>query len=72
MFALARIGAVHVPVNTRFRVDDLAYVLRQSEATTLLTHDVSGPSTTSPWLARWGPHAVVLVRSAALRRCAGS
>ena len=43
MFALARVGAVHVPVNTRFRIEDLGYVLRQSEATTLLTHDVSGP-----------------------------
>ena len=43
MFALARIGAVHVPVNTRFRVADLEYVLAQSEAATLITHDVSGP-----------------------------
>ncbi len=43
MFALARIGAVHVPVNTRFRTTDLEYVLTQSEATALITHDVSGP-----------------------------
>lgn len=43
MFAIARIGAVHVPVNTRFRTDDVEYVLRQSNATTLITHDVSGP-----------------------------
>src|SRR5215831_20277674 len=43
MFACARIGAVHVPLNTRLRRDDLAYVLRQSNATTLITHDVSGP-----------------------------
>ena len=43
MFALAKIGAVHVPINTRFRVADLQYVLAQSEATTLITHDVSGP-----------------------------
>ena len=43
MFALARIGAVHVPVNTRFRVADLEYVLAQSETATLITHDVSGP-----------------------------
>src|SRR5678816_3613273 len=43
MFALAKIGAVHVPVNTRFRVADLEYVLAQSEATALITHDVSGP-----------------------------
>jgi fatty-acyl-CoA synthase len=43
MFALARIGAVHVPVNTRFRTADVEYVLRQSNAVALLTHDVSGP-----------------------------
>jgi fatty-acyl-CoA synthase len=43
MFALARIGAVHVPINTRFRTADVEYVLRQSNTTTLLTHDVSGP-----------------------------
>src|SRR5262245_12297290 len=43
MFALAGIGAVHVPVNTRFRVDDLRYVLAQSRAATLITHDVWGP-----------------------------
>ena len=43
MFALARIGAVHVPINTRFRTTDVEYILRQSDATTLLTEDVSGP-----------------------------
>jgi fatty-acyl-CoA synthase len=43
MFALARIGAVHVPINTRLRTADLAYVLGQSEAAALITHDVSGP-----------------------------
>jgi fatty-acyl-CoA synthase len=43
MFALARIGAVHVPINTRFRTVDLAQVLERSNAATLITHDVSGP-----------------------------
>ncbi len=43
MFACAKIGAVHVPVNTRLRTDDVAYVLRQSDSSTLITHDVSGP-----------------------------
>ncbi len=43
MFALAKIGAVHVPINTRFRTVDLAQVLARSNATTLMTHDVSGP-----------------------------
>ncbi len=43
MFACAKIGAIHVPVNTRLRTDDVAYVLRQSDSSTLITHDVSGP-----------------------------
>ena len=43
MFSLARIGAVQVPVNTRFRTNDLEYVLRQSDSAMLITHDVSGP-----------------------------
>ena len=42
-FALAKIGAVVVPINTRFRTSDLAYVLWQSDATTLITVDRSGP-----------------------------
>ena len=42
-FALAKIGAVQVPVNTRFRTADLDYVLRQSDSTMLITHDRSGP-----------------------------
>jgi fatty-acyl-CoA synthase len=41
-FALARIGAVQVPINTRFRMRDLDYVLRQSDSTTLITHHVDG------------------------------
>ncbi|MEM7365663.1 MAG: AMP-binding protein, partial [Pseudomonadota bacterium] len=43
MFALARVGAVQIPVNTRFRTEDLKYVLNQSDACMLITHDVSGP-----------------------------
>ncbi len=43
MFALAKVGAVQVPVNTRFRTNDLEYVVRQSDSATLITHDVSGP-----------------------------
>ncbi|MBC8452119.1 MAG: AMP-binding protein, partial [Rhodospirillaceae bacterium] len=42
-FALAKIGAVMVPINTRFRTNDLDYVLRQSDSKTLITHDQSGP-----------------------------
>jgi fatty-acyl-CoA synthase len=42
-FGLAKIGAVMVPVNTRFRTNDLEYVLRQSDSKMLITHDQSGP-----------------------------
>jgi len=36
-FAIAKIGAVVVPINTRFKAGELEYVLRQSEAETLIT-----------------------------------
>lgn len=42
-FALAKIGAVQVPINTRFRTRDFAYVLGQSDSSLLITHDRSGP-----------------------------
>ena len=42
-YALARIGAVAVPINTRFRTVDLEYVLRQSDTATLITVDRAGP-----------------------------
>ncbi|MBT4488320.1 MAG: AMP-binding protein, partial [Rhodospirillaceae bacterium] len=42
-FALAKIGAVQVPINTRFRTADLEYVVRQSDSTVLITHDQCGP-----------------------------
>ena len=35
-YALAKLGAVVVPVNTRFRSHDLDYLLRQSDAHTLI------------------------------------
>ena len=42
-FALAKIGAVLVPINTQFRTADLDYVVRQSDTTTLIAADRSGP-----------------------------
>jgi fatty-acyl-CoA synthase len=42
-FAVQKIGAVLVPINTRFRSRDLAYVLAQSDSAFLITHDRSGP-----------------------------
>ena len=43
MFAAGKIGAVLVPVNTRFRTADLNYVLGQSDSNFLITHNTSGP-----------------------------
>ena len=42
-FAAAQIGAILVPINTRLRTSDLEYVLQQSDTTTLITMDHSGP-----------------------------
>jgi fatty-acyl-CoA synthase len=38
-FAVAKIGAVLVPINTRFRTVDLEYILRDSDARTLVVVD---------------------------------
>ena len=43
LYAVAKIGAVLVPINTRFRTAELDYVLRQSDSSTLITTDRSGP-----------------------------
>jgi fatty-acyl-CoA synthase len=43
LFAVLKIGAILVPINTRFRTADLEYVVRQSNSTTLITVDRSGP-----------------------------
>jgi fatty-acyl-CoA synthase len=42
-FAVLEIGAVLVPVNTRLRTDDVAYVLAQSASSTLIVAERSGP-----------------------------
>jgi fatty-acyl-CoA synthase len=42
-FALSKIGAVTIPINTRFRSADLEYVVRQSDTNTLIIVDRSGP-----------------------------
>ncbi len=43
MYAIARIGACIVPLNTRYRSDDVAYTVSQSRSATLITLDRSGP-----------------------------
>jgi fatty-acyl-CoA synthase len=42
-FAVLRIGAVLVPINTRLRTEDVAYILEQSESSTLVLAERSGP-----------------------------
>jgi fatty-acyl-CoA synthase len=43
MFAVIKIGAVLVPINTRLRTEDTAYILGQSDSAALLITDRSGP-----------------------------
>src|SRR5262245_31515311 len=43
MFAIMQIGAVLVPVNTRFRTDDMTYVVCQSDAVAVILAERSGP-----------------------------
>jgi fatty-acyl-CoA synthase len=43
LYAVAKIGAVLVPLNTRYRTADLGYALAQSNSTTLIAVDRSGP-----------------------------
>ena len=42
-FAVMKIGAVLVPLNTRLRTDDVAYILDQSGSTTLILAERGGP-----------------------------
>src|SRR5262245_47562353 len=41
-FAVVKVGAVLVPINTRLRTDDVAYILDQSDATALILAERSG------------------------------
>ena len=43
MFAVAKTGACLVPLNTRYRTDDVSYTVQQSRSTMLLSLDKSGP-----------------------------
>ena len=43
MFAIARVGGCIVPLNTRYRTDDVAYTVTQSRSATLITLASSGP-----------------------------
>ncbi len=41
--AIAKIGAVIVPINTRFRTGDMEYLVQHSDSTVLILMDRSGP-----------------------------
>ncbi|MFV0523391.1 MAG: class I adenylate-forming enzyme family protein [Acidimicrobiales bacterium] len=43
MFAVARGGAIAVPLNTRYRADDVGYTVDQSDTSVLILNDRSGP-----------------------------
>ncbi len=43
MYATAKIGAVLVPLNTRYRTTDVAYTVKQSESATWISMASSGP-----------------------------
>jgi fatty-acyl-CoA synthase len=74
-FAVARIGAVLVPINTRFRSRDMAYIVRQSNATTLISAARTATADYTamieelvPDLRRQDPHHVETPALPALRR----
>ena len=74
-FAVAKIGAVLVPINTRFRSRDMAYIVRQSDASTLITAARAGPidylgmvEELIPGLPQQDAHALVSTATPALRR----
>lgn len=43
MYAVAKVGAVLVPLNTRYRTEDISYVVKQSTTATIISDDRSGP-----------------------------
>jgi len=43
MYAVAKVGAVLVPLNTRYRTEDINYVVSQSNTGTIISDDRSGP-----------------------------
>ena len=74
-FAIAKIGAVLVPLNTRYRTDDVAYTVRQSDSGTWISIDRSGPvdyaamlGEVLPDLAAQDPRAIDIAGFPRLRR----
>ena len=74
-FAIAKVGAVLVPLNTRYRTDDVAYTVRQSDSGTWISVDRSGPvdyaamlAEVLPGLAAQDPRAAAIDGFPRLRR----
>ena len=67
LFAIARIGAILVPANTRFRTGDIEYLVRQGDCSTLITHDVSGPVDYLAMVRELVPESRTVARGAPLR-----
>src|SRR3954463_8464963 len=75
LFAVAKIGAVLVPINTRFRTHDMGYIVTQSDAATLISARRSGPidylamiEDLVPDLRRQAPDRLAVATAPALRR----
>ena len=74
MVAVAKIGAALVPLNTRYRTDDVAYTLAQSQSTMLIANARSGPvdyaamlAEAMPDLGQGAPGALALAQFPALK-----
>ena len=75
VFAIAKVGAVLVPLNTRYRTDDVAYTVRQSDSGTWISIDRSGSvdyaamlGEVLPGLAAQNPRAADIAGFPRLRR----
>lgn len=75
VFAIAKVGAVLVPLNTRYRTDDVAYTVRQSDSGTWISIDRAGPvdyaamlAEVLPGLAAQDPRAAAIESFPKLRR----
>ncbi|MFN2562977.1 MAG: long-chain fatty acid--CoA ligase [Jatrophihabitans sp.] len=64
MFAIARLGAIFVPVNTRLAPAELAYVLEHSDAGLLLVEDALAAAIEQPPVAALGLDTVGFTRAA--------
>jgi fatty-acyl-CoA synthase len=61
-FAIPRVGAVTVGLNTRYRVDDVGYTVDQADCTTLIAADRAGPVDYRSMLAEVRPRLGKLER----------